>query len=181
MPPPQKHSQCCGCAPQTAKAAQGRSEGQQPWPGMGSAYTADPIEHQSENLYWWQVGEALLSPGVFRGEDRFFSWGKAGTPADLCGFTPVEQLGQGSPAQSAPNSLLPSGTGSAPSQREGCHLQHCAQRFLQHHGLPWTSPSEELIRASPLKWRLGDSSMTEIGNVLKLVSYFRNAEEECLK
>lgn len=133
---------------------------------------------QLENLYWWQVGKALLSPDLFKGEDGFFSWGKAGTPADLCGFTPVKQLVQGSHLQSAPNSFLPSGTGSAPSQREGCHLQHCAQCFLQHHGSPWTSPSEEIIRASPLKWRLDNSSMTEMedDDVLKLVSYFRNTE-----
>lgn len=66
----------------------------------------------------------------------------------------------------------PSGTGSAPSQREGCHLQHCEQLFLQHHGFPWTSPSEELIRSSLLKWKLGDSSMTEVGCILKLFGFF---------
>lgn len=66
---------------------------------------------------------------------------------------------------------LPSGTGSAPSQREGCHLQHCEQLFLQHHGFSWTSPSEELIRSSHLKWKLGDPSMTEVDNVLKLFGF----------
>lgn len=67
---------------------------------------------------------------------------------------------------------LPSGTGSAPSQREGCHLQHCEQLFLQHHGFSWTSPSEELIRSSYLKWKLGNSSMTEVDYVPKLVFFF---------
>lgn len=87
-----------------------------------------------------------------------------------CGLTPGEQ-------QSAPKSCLPSGTGSAPSQREGCHLQHWAALppapCLALDVSQWT--------IHPLKWRLDDSSMAEIGNVLKLVSCFRNAEVGCLK
>lgn len=150
---PTEHSRCCGCTPQTARAAQGHRDVFRGAAGMAHRGLCRFHTPHLENLYWWQGDKALLSPGVLKGEDRFFSWGKAGTPADLGGFTPVEQLVQGSPSQSAPNSLLPSGTGSAPSQREGCHLQHCAQRFLRHHGLPWTSPVKSL--SGPAPWNGG--------------------------